>query len=83
MGSTGKRRTTRAKLNREAKLRDKRVEKEARKAARKSSAAGDAAVMASGLEEFGTASGVLDDGGPGGADAESAAVASERERPGI
>ncbi len=35
MGSSGKKRTTMAKLNRESKLRDKRADKEARKNARK------------------------------------------------
>ena len=39
MGSTGKKRTTMAKLNRETKLRERRAEKEARKAARKLTAA--------------------------------------------
>ena len=35
MASSGKRKTTMAKLTRESKLRDKRAQKEARKAARK------------------------------------------------
>jgi hypothetical protein len=35
MGSSAKRKTTKAKLTRESKLRDKRAAKEARKAARK------------------------------------------------
>jgi hypothetical protein len=39
MASSGKRKTTMAKLNREAKLRDRRVEKAARKDARKRAAA--------------------------------------------
>jgi hypothetical protein len=39
MGSSGKKRTTMAKLNRESKLRDKRIEKQARKDARKQAAA--------------------------------------------
>ena len=39
VGSSGKKRTTMAKLNREGRLREKRVDKEARKAARKLSAA--------------------------------------------
>ena len=39
MGSSGKTRTTFAKLSRESKLRDKRADKEARKAARKLDAA--------------------------------------------
>lgn len=41
MGSSGKTRTTYAKLNRESKLREKRLEKEVRKAARKLYAAGE------------------------------------------
>lgn len=43
MGSSGKTRTTWAKLAREGKLREKRVEKEARKASRKAFAADEAA----------------------------------------
>jgi hypothetical protein len=39
MGSSGKKRTTMAKLNREAKLRERRIDKEARKLARKQAAA--------------------------------------------
>jgi hypothetical protein len=35
MGSSGKKRTTFAKMNREQRLRERRAEKEARKAARK------------------------------------------------
>ena len=66
MGSSGKKRTTMAKLNREGKLREKRFEKEARKAARKMSAASDAEA-GSGLEDLGGDSpelrgGGLDDG---------------------
>jgi hypothetical protein len=41
MGSSGKKRTTMAKLNRESKLRDKRADKEARKTARKLNAGND------------------------------------------
>jgi hypothetical protein len=41
MGSTGKKRTTMAKLNRESRLREKRAEKQARKAARRSMAESD------------------------------------------
>ena len=51
MGSSGKTRTTFAKLSRESKLRDKRAEKEARKAARKldaASAPGDMGEMPEG-----------------------------------
>ena len=39
MASSGKRKTTMAKLNREAKLRDRRAEKDARKDRRKRAAA--------------------------------------------
>jgi hypothetical protein len=39
MASTGKRKTTMAKLNREARLRERRLEKQARKLARKQAAA--------------------------------------------
>ena len=47
MGSTGKRKTTMAKLNRESKLHEKRVQKQARKAARKLNEETDAAVALS------------------------------------
>jgi hypothetical protein len=40
MGSTGKKKTTMAKLARESRLRERRAEKEARKEARKHAAAG-------------------------------------------
>ena len=73
MGSSGKRRTTRAKLIRESKLHEKRLEKQARKAARKLSAARDAAAASSGPEERGSASAGLD----GGAGAESVAAAAD------
>jgi hypothetical protein len=39
MGSTGKKKTTMAKLARESRLRERRAEKEARKRARKDAAA--------------------------------------------
>jgi hypothetical protein len=39
MGSSGKKRTTMAKLNREHKLRERRIDKQARKDARKQEAA--------------------------------------------
>lgn len=39
MGSSGKKRTTMAKLNREHKLRERRLDKQARKDARKQAAA--------------------------------------------
>ena len=41
MASGGKKKTTMAKLNREAKLRERRVEKQARKEARRLTAAGE------------------------------------------
>ena len=40
MGSNGKKKTTFAKLNREQKVRDRRIEKQARKDARKLAASG-------------------------------------------
>jgi hypothetical protein len=82
VGSTSKRRTTRAKLNREAKLRDKRVDKQARKAARRLSGVTDQMVPLSGPAEPGSASDAFDSDGRGGAEAELAADTSERERPG-
>jgi len=42
MASTGKRKTTMAKLNRERRLRERRLEKQAKKEARKRAAAHDA-----------------------------------------
>ncbi len=63
MGSSGKRRTTMAKLNREGKLREKRAEKQARRAARKLTAASDAARRP---EELGAVSAGLDTGLPDG-----------------
>jgi hypothetical protein len=74
VGSSGKKRTTQAKLNREGRLRDKRAEKQARKAARKLSVAPNAAAAAPRSDELGTASAGLDGGGPGGEGAESVAV---------
>jgi hypothetical protein len=62
VGSSGKKRTTMAKLNRESKLRDKRAEKQARKAARKLTAASDAGQAASRPEELGAASAGLERG---------------------
>jgi hypothetical protein len=41
MGSNGKKKTTFAKLNREQKVRDRRIEKQARKDARKLAATSD------------------------------------------
>jgi hypothetical protein len=41
MGSSGKKKTTMAKLNRERKLRERRIDKQARKDARKEAAALD------------------------------------------
>ena len=52
MGSAGKKKTTMAKLNRETKLRDKRAQKQARKAARKLTAADDAEVVTDGDEDL-------------------------------
>lgn len=55
MGSSGKKRTTMAKLNRESKLRDKRADKEARKAARKLTTASNDLVPEASGEEPGAA----------------------------
>ena len=60
MGSTGKKRTTMAKLNRESRLREKRADKQARKAARKSMAASDSTHVASPSDEPGDGSDGLD-----------------------
>ena len=62
MGSSAKKRTTMAKLNRESKLREKRAEKQARKAARRLTAARDAAEAASSPVELGATSTPLDAG---------------------
>ncbi len=77
MGSSGKRRTTMAKLNREGKLREKRAEKQARKAARKLSAGSDAPETSSRSTELDTESVGLNGGGPDGAEPESVAAASD------
>jgi hypothetical protein len=45
MASNGKKKTTFAKLNREQKVRDRRIEKQARKDARKLAAANDQPVV--------------------------------------
>jgi hypothetical protein len=81
VGSTSKRRTTRAKLEREAKLRDKRVEKLARKAARRLSMTDDEPATA-GPDELGASSGVLNGGGSRGAEGQSTAATSEPGRRG-
>ncbi len=68
MASSGKKRTTMAKLNRESKLREKRAEKQARKVARKLTAASDAAEEeASRPEELDAPSTALDAGASVGA----------------
>ena len=48
MGSNAKKKTTFAKLNREQKVRDRRIEKQARKDARKLAAASDQSVADAG-----------------------------------
>ena len=80
MGSNSKKRTTVAKLNREGKLREKRVEKEARKAARRLSAADDAVQPSSRLEEHRTAPSGFDGAGHGGVEPESLAAAGDAGR---
>ncbi len=71
MGSSGKKRTTMAKLNRESRLRDKRAEKHARKTARKLTASRDAVEAASAVDAVGVGVDVPDGTEP----SESAAVA--------
>jgi hypothetical protein len=62
VGSSGKKRTTMAKLNREGKLREKRLDKQARKVARRLAAARDAAEAPSGVERLDAASDLHDPG---------------------
>jgi hypothetical protein len=51
MASNGKKKTTFAKLNREQKVRDRRIEKQARKDARKLAAASDRQVVDAAVTE--------------------------------
>jgi hypothetical protein len=67
-----------AKLNREGKLRDKRAEKQARRAARKLTAADAAEPAAFRPEEPGAGSAGLDPGVPGGARAERLRAMADR-----
>ncbi len=67
MGSSGRNGTTMAKLNREGKLREKRFEKEARKAARKLTAAYDAELASQPEALDGDSSGLEDGPGEAGA----------------
>jgi hypothetical protein len=53
MGSNSKKRTTMAKLNRETRLRERRFEKQARKAARKLASADQAAAPGDALNDDG------------------------------
>ncbi len=55
MGSSGKKRSTVSKLNREGRVREKRAEKAARKAARKLSGSADGSWAASAVDETGIA----------------------------
>jgi hypothetical protein len=66
-----------AKLNRESRLRDKRAQKEARKAARKLTAASDDGYAASGGEEPAAALDGLDAAAPDGDEPGSAEAAAE------
>lgn len=52
MGSNAKQKTTRAKMNRESKLREKRAAKEARKAAREQEPSDDSGPISHGDEEY-------------------------------
>jgi hypothetical protein len=74
VGSSGKKRTTMAKLNRESKLRDKRAEKQARKAARKLTTSTGAAQADSRADECDPASAGLDAGLPDNGEPESIAA---------
>ncbi|MEA2149851.1 MAG: hypothetical protein QOD69_1681 [Solirubrobacteraceae bacterium] len=51
MASSGKKKTTMAKLNRESKMRERRLDKQARKDARKLAAAADPELPAEALPE--------------------------------
>jgi hypothetical protein len=64
VGSSGKKRTTMAKLNRESQLRHKRIEKQARRAARRSTAAREAIAEASPPEQLGGESDGVGAGSP-------------------
>jgi hypothetical protein len=66
-----------AKLNRESKLRDKRLEKQARKAARKLTAVGDAAERVSQADSPGRAYAGLEAGGRSDAQPQAVAALSE------
>jgi hypothetical protein len=69
MGSSSKQRTTFAKLNRESKLREKRADKEARKAARKLGTVGESGEVGFWPEEVGTQPADPDTSTPDGPDA--------------
>jgi hypothetical protein len=60
MASSGKKKTTMAKLNRESKMRERRLDKQARKDARKQAAAQSAAAPDDTLTGQTSASGELD-----------------------
>ena len=83
MGSSGKTRTTFAKLNRESKLREKRAEKEARKTARRFDAAGAAGDTGQMSDVLGTDSSDPDALGPDGPEEVSGMVASDARADGI
>ena len=83
MGSSGKTRTTFAKLSRESRLRDKRAEKEARKAARKLDAASGTDELSHGPEGLGTVSPEPDHRIPDGSDATTSSGASDLRGDGI
>lgn len=76
MASSGKKKTTMAKLNREAKMREKRLDKQARKEARKYAAAHPEEAAAAAAAEQ-----VDENGDPVAPDAEQAA--SEADAPAL
>jgi len=80
VGSSGNKRTAMAKLSRESKLRDERVEKQARKAARRLTAASDTAEGAGRSEELGAVFSVPDADLSDDAAPESGGAASGAQR---
>jgi hypothetical protein len=78
VGSTGKKRTTMAKLNRESRLRDKRAEKQARRAARKLTLASAGELAGFPPEELGAGSAGLDSGMPDSERAERLRAVADR-----
>lgn len=82
MGSSGKKRTTRAKLDREGKLRQKRVDKESRRSARKLAAADEPSHVVFRSEELIEGSPRFDDMPLGAGQEPAAAAISDAASPG-